>query len=118
METLTDSNTKSRFTRGALLAWFPFLVFMVPIFANVFRGLSTQKALGLGAVAGGISEALVTFGIVSLIATQFVAIVLLARSFRKGHALRNLISAITIVASVMLLALVCLSTWMLVRLSG
>jgi len=30
---------------------------------NAFRGISTQKSAGLGAVAGGISEALVTTAI-------------------------------------------------------
>lgn len=115
METLTDSASKSRWIKGAALAWAPVILFMVPMFASVLRGMSTQKATGLGAVAGGISEGLVTFGLVSLVATQLVAIVLLVRSFHKGHTLRNLFSVVTIFGSVMLLALVFLSMWMLIR---
>ena len=110
-----DSSTKIRFMVGVLLAWVPFLLFVLPIFASVFRGLSTNKATGLGAVAGGVSEALVMFGFTSLIVTQIAAIFLLVRSFQKGHALRGVLSALTICCSSLLLAVGVLFAWILIR---
>jgi hypothetical protein len=56
-----------------------------------FRGLSEQKATGLGAVAGGISEAY-AYGMAFTIIAPITAIVLLGRSLSDGHRFRNFIS--------------------------
>jgi hypothetical protein len=45
---------------------------------------SQEKATGLAAVAGGMMEALVMFGLVAFVACQISAIVLLTREIRRG----------------------------------
>jgi hypothetical protein len=50
----SDDAQKKRFLWGVLLAWIPFFFFILPAFFNAFREISTQKATGLGAVAGGV----------------------------------------------------------------
>jgi hypothetical protein len=42
--------------------------------SNAFRGISTEKATGLAAVAGGLAEAYVTFGVVLAFALPITAI--------------------------------------------
>ena len=76
-----DDRTKARFVNGLLLAWIPFVFFFAPMAVTFVRELSPQKATGLGAVAGGLSEGLITFGLAAIVVTQVGAIVLLARSF-------------------------------------
>ena len=58
----TDDVKGKRFLWGVLLAWIPFFFFVLPAFFNAFREISTPKATGLGAVAGGFTEAFATFG--------------------------------------------------------
>ena len=113
----SGGTTKTRFIKGVLLAWIPFLLFIVPFF-NAFRGIFSNKATGLGAVAGGLAEALVTFGLAAMVVTQLAAIILLARSFEKGRSLRSAFSAVSIACSLLLLSLLALSVWLFVRFRG
>jgi len=109
-----DSAAK-RFNRGLLLTWVPFLLFMIPMFANAFRGISNSKATGLAAVAGGMAEGLVTFGLAAIVITQFGAVVVLARTFSKGHFLRNCFSAVSMICSILLISLMGLFVWLIPR---
>ncbi|SRR6266852_2335405 len=55
-----DERRKKLFLWGILLAWLPF----VPDILNAFKGITAQKATGLGAVAGGVAQSLFWFGLV------------------------------------------------------
>ena len=109
-----DSAAK-RFNQGVLLTWVPFLLFMIPMFANAFTGISNSKATGLAAVAGGIAEGLATFGLAAIVITQVGAIVVLARTFSRGHFLRNFFSAVSMICSVLLISFMALFVWLIPR---
>ncbi len=107
-----------RFRWGLVLAWIP-LAFVFVGLANAFRGVLTSKATGLGAVAGGLAEVMVSFGFVSLLVTQVSALVLLSRGFSREHIFRNLLAVVTMGLSLLALAVmglfVCLSIYLPTR---
>ena len=82
----------------------PFLV----MFFNAFRGMSREKATGLAAVAGGLTEAYVI--ILSLV-LPVAAIVLLARSLSGAGRMRKVFSSLLIVWSSFVLLLWGLGGW-------
>lgn len=100
---------RRRFLIGVLLAWSPWIPILIGLH-EVFRGVSNTKAVGLAAVAGGLGEALVTWGVAAMVVAQVAAIILLGRSFAPEHRLRNLTSIFSIVLSGLMLVLVCLFT--------
>jgi hypothetical protein len=106
-----DDLKKKRFLWGILLAWVPW----VPIILSAFRGISEQKATGLGAVAGGISESLILWGLITMVICQVAAILWLTRSFSREHAMRGLISGFSICLSTVMLALMGWVAWLLIR---
>jgi hypothetical protein len=73
---------------------------------HLFIGINNSKATGLAAIAGGMAEMLVTWGLATLIISQVVAIFWLFRSFSKDNMPRNLISLFSIFASGIILLLV------------
>jgi ABC-type antimicrobial peptide transport system permease subunit len=101
---------KKRFWWGVLLAWAPWVPTVVT-FSYFVRGISRSKATGLAAVAGGMIEMLVLWGIVTLVIAQLAAIVWLFRSFSRDHILRSLISAASIFVSALMLTFVGTSLW-------
>lgn len=115
MHVQTETGTRARFVKGALLAWVPIVLFLTPVIVSIVRTISTTKATGLGAVSGGLSEALVIVGIFAMIATQVSAMLLLFRSFESGHTMRGVLAVLTISASVLTLALMGVIVWMIVR---
>ncbi len=96
---------KKRFIIGVLLAWIPWVPVAMGL-REAFHGMSNTKAIGLGAVAGGLGEALVTWGVAAMVGAQVAAIILLGRSFAPEHGLRNLVSVLSIVLSGLMLVLV------------
>ncbi len=115
MDTQADAIKRKRFLWGVLLAWVPFLFLMFPTAVTFFSSLSSQKATGLGAVAGGLSESLVTFGLAVTLVFEVCAIVLLLRAFSKGHPLRALFSVLSICCSGIVLFGFGLFLWVYVR---
>jgi len=95
-----DDVTRKRFLWGTLLAWIPIPVFMFPTIANE---ISARKATGLGAVAGGLPEAFLTFGFAVTLVSEVAAIVFLLRAFSKGHSMRTFFSAFSICCSSLVL---------------
>jgi hypothetical protein len=97
-----DNSTYDRrrawFVWGNILAWVVIVPFIFGLF-NSFRGISEQKATGLGAVAGGIAEVYTTFGFILAFALPLGAIVLLVRSFSVVHGMSALLSLLSICAS-------------------
>jgi hypothetical protein len=112
----SDDAKKRRFLWGVLLAWIPFVFFVVPGMFSAFREISTQKATGLGAVAGGFGEAFATFGLAATVALEVAGIVLLVRAFSKGHPMRTFFSVISVCCSGLTLAILGLCLWFFFRL--
>ena len=104
-----DRKTKGWFLWGTVLTWALSIPFILGIFHS-FREVSEQKATGLGAIAGGLAEGFVTFGLILAFLVPVVAIVLLIRSFSSGHWMRTLFSLLYIVWNV-LMVLAGLSAW-------
>jgi len=102
---------KKRFLWGVLLAWAPWIPTLIGI-GYAFRGISEQKATGLGAVAGGLTELFVVCGIGAILVGQVAAIVLLFRTFSPGHWVRSSFSMLSICASGLMLFLVGLFFWL------
>ena len=102
---------KNRFLWGLVLAWAPAIPFIIGM-SNTFRGISEDKATGLGAVAGGLAEAYLIFGLVATLAFQVGGIVLLSRSFSPGHGARTVFSAFSIGWSILTLLLLGLFLWL------
>jgi hypothetical protein len=104
---------KKRFAWGVGLAWVPVLLTVVPTFIDGFRGISQEKATGLGAVAGGFAESLVTFGLMAFVLSQVAAIVLLARGIRREQWGRSMVAVVSIVCSVVILSVTAFMTYWL-----
>jgi hypothetical protein len=105
-----DELKKKRFVWGVFLAWAPWIPALVGI-GYAFRGISEQKATGLGAVAGGLSEMFVLYGIGAILVGQVASIVLLFRTFSPGHWVRSLFSVLSICLSGLMLLLVGFFLW-------
>ena len=82
-------------------------------FFDSFRGLSGSKATGIGAVAGGIAESFVPFGLACALVFSAVGIVFLVRTFSREHWWRSLFAAAAICLSTMTIILVVVFGWYL-----
>jgi biopolymer transport protein ExbB/TolQ len=102
---------KRRFLWGILFASAPWLFGGILGVVNILKGISEQKATGLGAVAGGLAEAFITFGLVTTLVFEVSAMVLLARTFSRQHKLRSLSSVICICMSALMILLVGFFVW-------
>lgn len=98
---------RTRFLYGLLFAWVPCIPLVTSLVSDIVA--SRSKATGLGAVAGGLSEALLLL----IPLTAIVAIYLLARSFARRHVLRNFVSFVSIFWSSLVLCLLALFGWVL-----
>jgi hypothetical protein len=106
-----DELKKKWFLWGVVLAWAPWLPILVGL-AHTLLSISKQKATGIGAVAGGLTEIFVVWGIGAILIGQVIAIALLFRTFAPGHILRSLFSIFSICLSAMMLVLVGLFLWL------
>jgi hypothetical protein len=108
---VADEVKKRRFLWGVLLVWTPWIPILIGL-GNALIGISRQKATGIGAVAGGLTELFVVWGIGSILIGQMAAIVLLIRAFSPGHWMRSLFSILTLCISGLMLLLVGLFLWL------
>jgi hypothetical protein len=106
-----DELKKKRFLWGALLAWAPWIPILIGL-GDALIGISRQKATGIGAVAGGLTELFVVWGIGAILIGQVAAMVLLFRAFSPGHWMRSLFSVLSICLSALMLLLVGLFLWL------
>lgn len=106
-----DRRQRKQFLWGIALAWLPFLPVLAGL-VNIFRGISAQKATGIGAVAGGIAEMGVLYVIVFAPVFTVVAIVLLVRSLSKAHPIRNTLAVLSVCWSGLILATLTLLFWL------
>jgi hypothetical protein len=105
---------KKRFRYGLLLAWVPLIFFIVPTAIAIIRAIaqvSNEKATGLGAVAGGVTEVAATFGLVVIVASEVVGIVMLVRASSRNHPIRTVIAIVSVVSSGLLLLVLGLFLW-------
>ena len=89
---------QNRFAWGMALVWLPELP-LLRFILIAFSQFSTAKTVGLGAFAGGWSEAYLgfpKFGIVLTIVVEVVAIVLLAGTFSRDHWIRVIFNVVSI----------------------
>ncbi len=109
MESNAEITSAKRLRVGLILAWIPLMLFVVPTaigIINAFVEIASQKQTGLGAVAGGLSEMAVTFGLVVIVGSQVAAIVMLLRTLSRSHPVRTTIAIFSVCCSgVFLLAL-------------
>jgi len=93
------------------LAWSPWVPTLISL-GYAFRGIFEQKATGLGAVAGGLSDTFVMYGVGTVVVSQIAAIVFLFRTFSSGNWMHSLISALSICLSLSILLLVSFFLWL------
>ena len=102
MESNAEIASAKRLRLGLLLAWIPLMLFVVPTAIGIINALAqiaTRKQTGLGAVAGGFTEMLVTFGLVVIVGSQVTAIVMLLRTLSRSHPIRTIVAIISAVAA-------------------
>jgi hypothetical protein len=87
---------KKLFYWGALLAWIPLGVVFLPSLAEMSKGMSENKATGLGAIAGGFAEGLTMFGLLALVVSEVAGIGLLWRSMSREHGARSVGAGLSI----------------------
>jgi hypothetical protein len=114
MKAEADINRQT-FVWGVVLAWGPIAFFMLGM-VREFMALSAQKTSGLGAVAGGLSEALVTYGLLIGFASPILAIVLLIRAISQSRsASRTFVAVISVCGAGMVLLVSVAALWSWVR---
>jgi hypothetical protein len=100
------------FVWGMLLAWTPSVPLIFGVLDSLRRG-SEQKAVGISAVAGGLAEVYLTSGLILTFIFLVGAIVLLGRSFCRGHRMRTILSVLSMGWSALILFILGLLVWML-----
>ena len=103
---------RKRFLWGVAIGWFSIIPLLYGC-ANAFKGVSQQKATGLGAVAGGMAEVCATVGALVLLLTPLIAIYLLVTSWSRDQAARNFFSVVTILWSGFTLFLILGAAWLM-----
>ena len=78
VEELERGHKKKLFLWGTVFTWTLSIPLIIGV-SNGFKGISEQKATGLGAVLGALAEAYATFGLILAFVLPVVAIVLLVR---------------------------------------
>jgi hypothetical protein len=106
-----DDRKRNRFFWGIALAWLPFIPVLVGL-ANALRGMSQQKATGIGAVGGGIAEMGVLYVLTLAPILTISAMVLLLRSLSKAHPLRNIFAVISVCWGALMISVLALFFWL------
>jgi membrane-anchored protein YejM (alkaline phosphatase superfamily) len=115
VEAEADINRKT-FVWGVVLAWLPIAFLMVGM-VGAFMEVSAQKTSGFGAVAGGLSGILVTYGLLVGFASPIFAIVLLIRGISQTRSrTRTFVAVISICSAGMVLLMCGAAVWSLIRL--
>ena len=113
-EELLRDRKKKRFIWGTVFTWTLFIPIVIGV-SNAFKGISEQKATGLGAILGGLAEAYATLGLILGFVLPVGTIVLLVRSFSKEHPMRAVFSVLYICWSAFTVALASLFVWLSFR---
>jgi hypothetical protein len=78
-----DASMQSKFMKGLLFAWVPVLFLVVPVSITIVKQASSQKAMGLGVIAGGLSVPLTTFGLLAIVCCELYGAILLLTGLSK-----------------------------------
>src|SRR5258708_20631989 len=92
---MEDELKQKRFLWGVALTWAPWLPITIGL-GHLFVGISSSKATGLAAVAGGFAEMYVLVGLAATVICEVCAMVLLFPAFSLGHSLCNPVSVLSI----------------------
>lgn len=111
MDTNAEVVAQHRFRWGIILAWVPLAFFIATAARELVGAIQSNKATGLGAVAGGLSEAVVTFGFVAIVVSEMAGIVMLLRTFSRKHPMRGFIAVVSMCFSALLLLVLGLFLW-------
>lgn len=114
MDDKVEIAQRKRFRYGLLLAWIPPIFFIAATAIGIIRALaqvSSVKATGLAALAGGVSEVAVTFGLVVIAASEVAAIVILVGTSSRDHPIRTVVAIASIVCSGLVLLGLGLFLW-------
>lgn len=103
---MDDALRRKRFLWGLLLAWAPWVPTMIGV-GYLFIGINNSRATGLAAVAGGMAELLVWWGVAAMFVSQIAAIVWLVRSLSSRGIWYSVIAVVSIMASAVTLLLLC-----------
>ena len=106
-----NDSKRGWFLWGMVFAWIPSVPLIIGVFRS-FRGISEQKATGLGAIAGGVVEVYLTFGLILTFIFLGAAIVLLGRSFSVGHPMRGIFSVLSMCWSALMFSVLGLLAWL------
>jgi hypothetical protein len=106
-----DELKKKWFLWGVVLAWAPWIPIVVGL-GHTILDISRRKATGIGAVAGGLNEIFIVWGIGAVLIGQVIAMILLSRAFSSGHWIRSLFSILSIGLSALMLVLIGLFFWL------
>lgn len=112
VDTCDTAGRRKWFLWGMILSWISCIPVIVGAL-NAFRGITEQKATGLGAVAGALAEAYATLGLLLALVLPVGAIVLLAKSISRGHRIRTVISLLHICGSAVTFIFAGLAVWVL-----
>jgi hypothetical protein len=93
------------------LVWTPWIPILIG-FGYAFHGMLGAKATGIGAVAGGLNEIFVSYGVAATLLAQVFAIVFLCRTFASGRSLRNFFSIVSLCLSGFMIVMVVLFLWL------
>jgi hypothetical protein len=109
-DSLSNDRKRTWFLAGIVLT----CLISAPLFVGVysFRGISEQKATGLGAVAGGLVEAYVILAVILAFVLPLAAIFLLGRSLSRRHGMRAVFSVLCICWNAVTLVLAGLFVWL------
>ncbi len=107
-----DHRRRNHFYWGLALAWLSCLPIIVGL-ATAFRGISQNKATGIGAVAGGLAEMGIVTALAVTPACLIAAIVLLARSFSTNHPVRLAVGVVSLCWTVLMMSLLAFLVWLL-----
>src|SRR4029077_320691 len=99
MDSVGQDIKRKCFVLGALLAWGPWVVF----FYQAAGSISSNKATGLGAVAGGLPALFI--GSVGVLVVEVSAIVLLLRASSRGNSTRTGFAVLSICVSLLMISI-------------
>ena len=108
-----EGRVRRLFLYGIALAWLPLLPMIVGL-ANAFRGISNEKATGVGAVAGGFAEIGMIYFLLLAPICVVAAFICLARSLSHLHSLRKVFAIISLGWTIIVAGLFAISAVVLV----
>ena len=108
-----DQRKRNRFLWGIALAWLPFLPLIVALVKEALRGISEQKATGIGAVSGGFVLVGVWYFWVLAPLSVIAAFIFLVRSFSKAHPVRNVVATVSLCWALLMAGVLGIFGWLM-----